>query len=195
MNRNTLHSVIASLVDLYCLSLVILALDVGAGSARPLLGAEPQNWLLRHAAAHQCLLDSCGNSNGMRDRWPTRPGALASKTNRERKVARERRKSRLLSILLLALTSLIIWGVTELLTLVRRLAERLYARLRQACLRDVWRQPFGWGQYKPVGRSGEWVLASGRAINSHSTQVPLVQPDKAVAEVLRAINIGLLGKR
>ena len=26
-------------------------------------------------------------------------------------------------------------------------------------------------------------------------EVPLVQPDKAVAEVLRAINIGLLGKR
>jgi hypothetical protein len=60
-------------------------------------------------------------------------------------VARERRKSRLPSILLLALTSLIIWGVTELLTRVRRLVEGLHARLRQAYLRGVWRRPFGWG--------------------------------------------------
>jgi hypothetical protein len=53
-------------------------------------------------------------------------------------VGRERRKGCLLSVLLLALTSLIIWGVTELLTRVRRLAERIYARLRQACPRRVW---------------------------------------------------------
>jgi len=58
-------------------------------------------------------------------------------------MGRERHKSRLLSVLLLALTSLIIWGVTELLRLVRRLAEGLYARLRQEW--RVWRRPFGWG--------------------------------------------------
>jgi hypothetical protein len=52
----------------------------------------------------------------------------------------ERRKGRLLSVLLLALTSLIIWGVTELLTRVRRLAERIYARLKHACPRRVWRR-------------------------------------------------------
>src|SRR6516162_4797972 len=49
---------------------------------------RPQNWLLRHARRIE--------------------------TTKERKVGRERRKSRLLSILLLALTSFIIWGVTEL---------------------------------------------------------------------------------
>jgi hypothetical protein len=55
-------------------------------------------------------------------------------------VRRERRKSRLLSVLLLALTSLIIWGVTELLTRVCRLAAKIHVQLGQACLRRVWRR-------------------------------------------------------
>ena len=85
--------------------------------AAPRAGGETANWVLRQRAPHQ--------------------------TYRDRKVARERHKSRLLSILLLAVTSFIIWGVTELLTRVRRLAEGPYARLRQACLRGVWRRRFG----------------------------------------------------